>query len=115
VVHILFDGEPGMRLHDFIRDHREQILAEWETFARTVSPASGTMDVVALRDHADEMLTVIEADLMTAQNPHQQAEKSKGRAEETDTTTAAEEHGAARAESGFADRQQRHANGRHDR
>jgi signal transduction histidine kinase len=91
-----------MRLHDFIQDHREDILAEWESFARTVSPASGTMDVVALRDHADEMLTVISADLRTAQNAHQQSEKSKGRALDGDPLiTAAEEHGAARAESGF--------------
>jgi signal transduction histidine kinase len=98
----LCDGEPGMRLHNFIRHHREQILAEWESFASTVSPASGTMDVAALRDHADEMLTVIAADLMTAQSPDQQAEKSKGHAEGPDTVaTAAEEHGAARAESGY--------------
>jgi signal transduction histidine kinase len=90
-----------MRLHDFIRDHREEILAEWESFARTVSPASGTMDVTALRDHADEMLDVIAADLMTAQSPDQQTEKSKGRAQEAATISAAEEHGAARAESGF--------------
>jgi signal transduction histidine kinase len=90
-----------MRLHDFMRDHREEILAEWESFARTVSPASGTMDVVALRDHADEMLTVIAADLMTAQSPDQQAEKSKGHAQESAMVSAAEEHGAARAESGF--------------
>jgi signal transduction histidine kinase len=94
-----------MRLHEYIRDHREQILAEWETFARTVSPASGTMDVVALRDHADEMLDEIAADLMTAQSAQEQSEKSKGQAEEAeeadDVATAAEEHGAARAESGY--------------
>lgn len=92
-----------MRLHEFIQGHRERILEEWESFARTVSPASGTMDVTALRDHADEMLTVIAADLRTAQTEHQQAEKSKGRAEERKTlTTAAEEHGAARAASGYS-------------
>jgi signal transduction histidine kinase len=91
-----------MRLHDFIKNHREDILAEWESFARTVSPAGGTMDVAALRDHADEMLTVIATDLRTAQNAHQQSEKSKGHALAGDPlTTAAEEHGAARAESGF--------------
>ena len=92
-----------MRLYDFIQAHREDILAEWESFARTVSPASGTMDVVALRDHADEMLTVIAADLRTAQNPYQQAQKSKGHAGRRNTrATAAQEHGAARAESGFS-------------
>ncbi|MBR9988721.1 MAG: sensor histidine kinase [Gemmatimonadetes bacterium] len=91
-----------MRLYEFIRDYREEIMSEWESFAGTVSPAGDTMDVEALRDHADEMLTVIVADLMTAQSEHEQAEKSKGRAQDTDkVATAAEEHGAARAESGF--------------
>jgi hypothetical protein len=40
--------------HDFIDAHREEILVEWESFARAVSPSSHTMDVVALRDHADQ-------------------------------------------------------------
>jgi signal transduction histidine kinase len=92
-----------MRLFDFIDTHRERILEEWESFARTVSTVSGTMDVVALRDHADEMLTVISADLRTTQNALEQAEKSKGQAETSDTVaTAAQEHGAARAESGYS-------------
>ena len=92
-----------MRLYDFIQGHREHILEEWESFARTVSPSSGTMDVVALRDHADEMLTVIAADLRTAQSAYQQAEKSKGRAKDRSAfATAAQEHGAARAESGYS-------------
>lgn len=96
------DGDSPMRLHDYIRDHREEILAEWESFASTVSPASGTMDVEALRDHAGEMLTVIAADLMTAQTADEQANKSKGRADDTGmAASAAEEHGAARAVSGF--------------
>lgn len=92
-----------MRLADFILDHREPILAEWEAFARTCVPASGTMNVEALRDHADQMLTVIAADLQTSQDRHEQSEKSKGRApaEDLGTTTAAEQHGAGRAESGF--------------
>jgi signal transduction histidine kinase len=91
-----------MRLRDFIQAHREGILAEWESFARTVSPASHTMDVTALRDHADEMLTVIALDLGTHQDAHQQSEKSKGRADDDALlVTAAEEHGAARAVSGF--------------
>jgi signal transduction histidine kinase len=100
-----------MRLYDFIDAHREGILTEWESFARTVSPASGTMDVSALRDHADQMLTVIAADLRTLQNARQQADKSMGLAprrrsgagvaEPGSVATAAEEHGASRAESGF--------------
>ena len=92
-----------MRLADFILANREPILAEWEAFARTCAPASGSMDIVALRDHANEMLTVIATDLATAQGGHAQAEKSKGKAPdpESDSRTAAEEHGAGRAESGF--------------
>lgn len=92
-----------MRLADFIRDNREPILREWEEFARTCVPASGTMNVAALRDHADQMLGVIAADLRTPQGRLDQSEKSKGQApkSESDGVTAAEEHGAGRAESGF--------------
>lgn len=92
-----------MRLADFILANREPVLAEWEVFARTCAPASGSMDVAALRDHADEMLTVIAADLATPQGRLAQSEKSKGHApaEDDDATTAAEEHGSGRARSGF--------------
>ena len=48
-------------LADFIVGNREPILAEWEAFARTCTPASAPMDITALRDHANEMLTVIAA------------------------------------------------------
>jgi signal transduction histidine kinase len=101
---LTFIKAPGeMRLHDFIVTNREQILMEWETFANTCVPASTTMDVVALRDHANKMLTVIAADLETYQDAHEQSEKSKGQAPDTgpSAATAAEEHGAGRAESGF--------------
>lgn len=91
-----------MRLADFILGNREPILAEWEAFARTCTPASGPMDIAALRDHANEMLTMIVADLRTPQDGGAQAEKSVGNAPDADDEpTAAEEHGAGRAESGF--------------
>jgi signal transduction histidine kinase len=62
------------------------------------------MDLAALADHANDMLTVIAADLDTPQNKAEQSEKSKGNAPAVDSseTTAAEEHGAGRAESGFS-------------
>jgi signal transduction histidine kinase len=91
-----------MRLSDFIVANREPILAEWEAFARTCAPASGSMDIAALRDHASELLTVIAADLKTPQDKHEQSEKSKGNAPVVDEKTAAEKHGADRAESGFS-------------
>ncbi len=97
------ETEKGVvRLADFILANREPILAEWESFARTCAPASGTMNIAALRDHAGQMLTVIATDLATPQSRHAQSEKSKGQAPDDDTTpTAAEEHGAGRAVSGF--------------
>lgn len=92
-----------MRLHEFLLTDREQILTEWENFAATCAPASTTMDVSELRNHAGEMLLVIAADLKTEQGQFQQSEKSKGRAPVADETemTAAEAHGADRADSGF--------------
>ena len=92
-----------MRLHDFILTNREQILLEWETFANTCTPASNTMDEEALRDHANEVLTEIAADLKAYQSECQQSEKSKGHAPDGDESglTAAEEHGSERADCGF--------------
>jgi signal transduction histidine kinase len=91
-----------MRLTDFILGNREPILAEWEAFARTCTPASGPMDIEALRDHAAEMLAVIARDLRTPQSGGEQSDKSRGNAPDAgDEPTAAEEHGAGRAESGF--------------
>jgi signal transduction histidine kinase len=91
-----------MRLAEFLRAHREPILAEWEKFARACVPAGGTMDVEALRDHAAQMLAAIADDLDTPQTPRDQAEKSKGGAVvEAAKYSAAGEHGAGRAASGF--------------
>jgi signal transduction histidine kinase len=91
-----------MRLADFILENQKPILAEWEAFAASCAPASGSMDVSALADHASAMLVTIANDLNTAQGKREQSEKSKGRASPaTGQATAAGEHGAARAESGF--------------
>jgi signal transduction histidine kinase len=90
------------RLSTFIRENTEEILSEWETFARSL-PMGDSMDVVALRDHAKEMLGVIARDLDTPQTRRQQVDKSKGKRDAPERTapTAAQEHGAGRAESGF--------------
>jgi len=90
------------RLSRFIRDNAEPILAEWETFARSL-PGGGAMDVAALRDHAKEMLLVIAADLERPQSDRAQDEKARGGhdAVEASDTTAAQEHGTGRAGSGF--------------
>jgi hypothetical protein len=48
-------------LAQFINAQRGAIVAEWETFARTQLPAATGMTGVALRDHADEILSAIVA------------------------------------------------------
>lgn len=90
-----------MRLADFILENREPILAEWEAFARTCTPASEPMDIAALRNDAGRMLTVIAEDLRTPQSAHAQSEKSKGRAPDVAGTSAATAHGGDRAAAGF--------------
>lgn len=93
-----------MRLADFITANTETILAEWVAFAETCGPAGMEMDIAALRDHAVDMLKVIVADLRTAQTDSERKEKSQGNAEPAPDgiETAAEVHGAGRAESGFS-------------
>ena len=93
-----------MRLHQFIRQHTEEILVEWEAFARTLTVAE-SMDITALRDHAREMLLVIARDLETPQTPGEQVDKAAGKSDADERgkpSTAAQEHGAGRAGSGFS-------------
>jgi signal transduction histidine kinase len=95
-----------IRLSEFIRAEREAILAEWETFARSLGTVSEHMDILALRNHAGLMLTAIATDLDTTQSDSQQHEKAVGKAPDVDpdprAVTAAEAHGADRAERGFS-------------
>ena len=90
------------RLSSFLRQNSESILDEWETFARSL-PQGEAMDVAALRDHAKDMLAAIANDLDRAQTPEEQTDKARGESDagEDDVPTAAQEHGAGRAESGF--------------
>ena len=90
-----------MKLADFILANREPILLEWEAFAKTCAPASTGMDLTALRDHANDMLSVIAADLASPQTSAESIQKSHGGAPSDPATSAAEHHGAGRAASGF--------------
>ena len=86
----------------FIIEHMDEIVAEWESFARTLSPASATMDSAALRDHVKQMLQAIAKDIETHQTGAEQEEKSKGDAPVLDSAdTAAEIHGQLRHMAGF--------------
>lgn len=91
-----------MRLNKFIISNMEAIIQEWETFARTIQPPEGNMDVMELRDHAQDMLLVIVEDMGTAQTESERANKSQGGAPPVGAETAAETHADGRLRSGFS-------------
>lgn len=92
-----------MRLAEFILQHTEAILAEWEAFAGTQLPGAAGMTSLALRDHAQHILEAVAKDLTTPQTREAQSEKSKGRAPKLAGApeTAAQTHAVLRARSGF--------------
>jgi signal transduction histidine kinase len=88
-------------LSAFIRRDLDAIVAEWETFARTLAPA-GHMTALALRDHCREILLSVAADMETHETKAERVAKSKGLSDGLDPDdTAASSHGALRQLSGF--------------
>lgn len=73
--------KPGksIRLADFIRKNTKQIIGEWETFARTLTPAANDMTPLALRDHIKELMDFIVNDIESPQTSLEQVQKSKGK------------------------------------
>jgi hypothetical protein len=95
-----------MRLSQFITDNLEEILVEWEAFAKTLVESGEQMTSLALRDHASQILQAIALDIEEAQSDLEQAYKSKGYVRIAEATrTAAMTHGALRYLAGFDLRQ----------
>lgn len=90
-----------MRLADFILENIEEILQSWEDFAKTISSSTEAMGTIELRDHAEQMLKTIAADLRTSQTAQEQVTKSRGDGPRRHDETAAEDHAEARLVSGF--------------
>ncbi|MCW8193399.1 HAMP domain-containing histidine kinase [Proteobacteria bacterium 005FR1] len=90
-----------IRLYDFISDNIEVILKEWEDFARHHQPAGLEMSVVELRDHSEQMLTDMVADMQRPQTEQERAEKSWGEQSNDTRYSAAQRHAADRVASGF--------------
>lgn len=92
-----------MRLSGFILHDMQTILADWEEFAATLLPAAAGMTELALRDHAQQILEAVAADLGTPQTAEEQSEKSRGQARTVRGApeTAAQTHAVLRARSGF--------------
>jgi len=49
----------ALPLSEFIDQHTDEIVAEWEAFARTLLPAAATISAFVLRDHAKPILQAI--------------------------------------------------------
>lgn len=94
--------EVCVKLSRVINEHTAEIVAEWESFARTQLPAAAVMSDLALRNHAAYILEAIAHDIDTEQNSELEYLKSKGQA----PTTAGKEESAAAVHGTL-----RHANG----
>jgi signal transduction histidine kinase len=92
---------PTPGLAEFIETNRVRIVAEWEVFAKSLTPAATGMNAVALRDHADEILTAMVLDMRSQQTAQEQAEKSKGRGTAQRLGEIGRIHAALRIENGF--------------
>jgi signal transduction histidine kinase len=92
-----------VRLGRFILQHMQAILTNWELFASTRLPAAASMEPLELRDHAQQILEAVAADLNTPQTREAQAAKSEGIAPVLFDApeTAAQTHATLRANSGF--------------
>lgn len=89
-----------MRLSNFILDNLEVILQEWENYARSIHP-NARADTIELRDHAEDMLKVIAADLASDQTEQESIDKSHGHVLRAEGNSMAEVHAATRLVAGF--------------
>lgn len=92
-----------MHLSIFILENLEDITQEWEEFAATYLLEAKNMDKEQLRDHLNEILKTIAADMARPETAQDQTEKSKGqRQPPKNVDSAAAVHGASRRLSGFS-------------
>ncbi|MCU7249444.1 sensor histidine kinase [Pseudomonas koreensis] len=92
-----------MRLPEFIRQHVDRIVEEWEQFARTLTPAAENLDRTALRDHARAILLAAARDMSSEQTASEQLAKAKGEGPEKTPSLdrAGASHGELRHTVGF--------------
>ncbi|MFP6830386.1 MAG: HAMP domain-containing sensor histidine kinase [Pseudomonas sp.] len=85
-----------MRLSEFIRQHVDCIVDDWEEFAATITPAADYLDATALRDHAKAILLAAARDMSRPQTAQEQAAKAKG--EGPEMTPSLDQAGASHGE-----------------
>lgn len=92
-----------MNLSTFITTRIDQIIDEWEAFARTFGAVADAMTTLALQDHAKGILQAIALDIATEQDAAEQLEKSQDLTPGRSTTgSAASIHGSLRQASDFS-------------
>ncbi len=69
-----------MRLFDFIGSSMEPILQAWENYARSVETELPKQDSIGLRNHAEELLRTVAADMRTPRAGNNSPRKHKGEA-----------------------------------
>lgn len=91
-----------MKLSKFILNHLDEIEAEWNAFARSLSKPGVTVPVADLQDHARQMLQAIAADMETIESQQQKKTKSLTQVSTIHgQNTAASTHGSLRQIGGF--------------
>lgn len=91
-----------MRLSNFILDNLDQVLEEWEAFARTVEIPRQVLSSSGLRNHAEHILKAVALDLRTPQSSQEQIDKSQGLGPVVQGETAAQTHAVLRLIDGFS-------------
>jgi signal transduction histidine kinase len=92
-----------MRLSEFIVQHVDRIVDEWEQFAKAIAPDVDSTNRAILRDHAKSILLAASRDMKTAQTASEQAAKAMGEGPERTPSLdqAAASHGELRHNAGF--------------
>ncbi|VTU19510.1 sensor histidine kinase [Variovorax sp. RA8] len=91
-----------MKLSRFLTERAEEILVEWEAFAKTLEPAAALMTSAALRDHAHLIIKAFALDIENSQSKAEQTAKSHGDSPGKFPQSAASIHGTLREVSGFS-------------
>lgn len=92
-----------MTLTDFIRNNIEQLLQEWEEFARVAQPDDADLDRRELRDWADALLRAIATEIHDPQSDADLERNSKRLwpSDAPEVSTAARTHAMDRLAQGF--------------
>ncbi len=90
-----------MRLTDFIRHNHDGIIKEWVEFASTLLPWAKGMTEQVLRDHAEELLTAVVADMEEPQSEPERSAKSQGLTAGGSLARVGQKHAVQRLSTGF--------------